>query len=298
MKHLLATILIILICHQAQAQQYIPMPADSATWRYRVIDLDDTNYLVIDLVLVVSNQDTLINGNSYHIIFNRTHNQTVGISSYPPPVVDDTCFFPDAYFSAMRESGKKWYEWTGTTEKLMYDFNALPGSQVPGPGIGTVTVTATDSVSLGGVWHKRYSTSDASYYIIEGVGSSIGLLPSYYGVGYIFFHCFRNPQFQFSPAGAPNCTTVYPHITTGLAVANEPVNIKVYPIPFSDELHIESSANASCALYNMAGTQLLPSAAIIGWGSINTAALPAGIYYIQLRDERGVVIKTQKVIKM
>jgi hypothetical protein len=64
----------------------------------------------------------------------------------------------DIYYGAFRDSAQKIYGLFLSGDKLLFDYQANVGDAVPAYG-GTTTVTGIDSIAIGGVYHKRWSTS-------------------------------------------------------------------------------------------------------------------------------------------
>ncbi len=144
------------------SQAYIPMPADSAVWRYRNYDID---YLtqVLDNILFVNGTDTIANGHTYHKIMSRTMKVTVPNDSIPP-IVPVTANYADIVYGGMRESGKQVFLLDLHGEELIYDYNVIVGDSIPAYN-GKKKVIAIDSVLISGVYRKRYLTS-LSFYIM------------------------------------------------------------------------------------------------------------------------------------
>jgi len=71
-------------------------------------------------------------------------------------------------------------------------------------------------------------------------------------------------------------------------VFGEGAGISVYPNPVSNELNIKGEANAvyTCMLVSVSGQQV-SMATVNGAGSINTSALPAGMYFYNITDAAG-----------
>ena len=73
-----------------------------------------------------------------------------------------------------------------------------------------------------------------------------------------------------------------------------PNQLKIYPNPFKDELHIQSNNEIKMIeIYNLVGQKLIRS---INQKSISTTQLKSGIYLIKVTDNKGITF-TEKVIK-
>src|ERR1700761_5634499 len=87
------------LCTGASAQTYIPMPTDSAAWRYRIYDIDYVTQ-VFDIMIYQNGTDTTVNGQTYHTLFSRLRQQ-VGPYGFNPPVVAEQATYPDIYYGAI-----------------------------------------------------------------------------------------------------------------------------------------------------------------------------------------------------
>jgi hypothetical protein len=272
------------------------MPADSAVWRYRITDID---YLtqIFDNILFLNGQDTFANGNTYHKIISRTCKQT-GPEDFDPPFVDVVANGPDFYYGAIRESGRKVFLLAGSGEQLIYDFTVAAGDSVPAYS-GKDKVTAIDSVWLGGAYHKRYLTTDAGYSIIEGVGSSRGLIPGINDGGEMSFICLADSALTYSPDPALPCTYVYPagYVAAVTNVNDQLPGIKVFPVPANDVLHITVTGVAilSAAIVNSVG-QVIWNGEINEKKDIQVSSWPDGIYYVRFKDDKAGYIVNKFVV--
>lgn len=69
------------------------------------------------------------------------------------------------------------------------------------------------------------------------------------------------------------------------------VSIKAYPNPCVEELFIFSSVDAEASLIDVQGKQILSVKLLSGDNRINVSSLPAGIYYIMLRNKAIIIVK-------
>ena len=271
------------------------MPSDSgATWRYRIYDVDYITH-IIDFILFLNGEDTIANGNIYHKIISRSASYIVP-NGTNPPVVPVNATYPDIYYGAMRESGKEVYLLNGPGETLMFNFNAVIGSSVPSYS-GTDEVVGIDSVFLLGIYHKRYLTTDTGYYIIEGVGSSRGLIPQINdGGGDMAFYCFTDSSVvTFSPDTTVPCTYIYPiGYVSSIAQTTLDNEIKIYPVPVFDIVNITSTnfnGNCPARIVNYLG-QVIWSGLFNGDLNIAVSSWQKGLYYFQFTSNQyGFVIK-------
>jgi Secretion system C-terminal sorting domain len=296
MKHFLLIVTLLFCDHTGFGQAYIPMPADSAVWRYR--SFNDIGTMVIDQVLFVNGTDTIAHGNTYHKIMTRSFIQT-GPAGFSPPVVTVEANTPDTYYGAMRESGKQVFLLSASGEHPMFDFNAGVGDSIPAY-LAKVKVTGIDSVLLGGTYHKRYLTTDPGYYVIEGVGSSRGLIPDLNDGGAdIIFYCFTLSPVTWSPDGAIPCTEVFAagH-SAGLNRVYSSSEISIYPNPAGDAVHI--GIPVPDALYAVIVNGIggvMWKGSLMSNTFISVAAWPRGIYFAWIQSEEGQIVTKKFILK-
>ena len=275
----------------APAQTYIPMPTDSATWRIRDYDIDFITHVFDALLYVRPGDDTVHEGRTYRNVWSRAYRHVVPAGTIPP-MTDVDAMYPDTWMAAYREEGKKVYQMLNSGEKLLYDYTAVVGDRIPGR-VGWDTVTATDSLWLGGVYHKRYLTTQADYWVIEGLGSSYGLLPAMNdGTGAYKFLCFSQPAtgVQYTPDVAVPCTYVYPiHTHSGVMDRHlAPENWKVFPMPANNQLTIALEGNAvGKAMVTDMGGRHWWVGDVSRTTTICVAAWPRGIYCLSFTDTTG-----------
>jgi len=279
-------------------QAYIPMPADSAVWRYRIYDIDYITQ-INDFILFSRGQDTIANGHVYHQIFSRSSMQTGGIG-FNPPIVTTEANLPDLYYGAIRDSNKMVYLLEGSGEELMFDFNAGIGDSVPA-NAGKIKVTGIDSVLLGSEFHKRYHTTDSLFYLIEGVGSSEGLLPSIVdGSGAVVFYCFTYNTETFIPDTIYPCTYIYPEgyyeAVWGVNISSGDLNI--YPLPASEFIHFNVPLGKSFdgEIFNALGGRVWKGI-IATYSDLEVVKWPRGIYYGKFTFDAGQCIVKKIIIE-
>lgn len=289
MKRLLFTFILVLSSGNCSGQAYIAMPSDSATWRYRIYDAD---YLVqvIDFILYLNGTDTIANGHTYHKIYSRQCRQE-GPIGFNPPLVDEEATSADTYFGAIRESSKQVFELEGSAEQLIYDFTVAVSDSIAAYS-GKDKVVSIDSVLLtDGLYHKRYLTTDTNYSVIEGVGSSLGLLPGLNdGGGATTFICMSYDPLVYSPDTSLPCTYIYP-LGYSAAVANvnvDPIDVNVYPIPANNKVHIATNASGPVKfiIFNALGQELW-SGEVSGIYDIDVHQWAKGIYYFRANGAVG-----------
>ena len=293
MKKFLFFSLLFFSSHSGFSQVYIPMPVDSAIWRYRIYNPDYVTQ-VFDMILFVNGTDTFANSRTYHKIFSRARIYTVPIDSIPP-VVSVIATYGDTYYGAMRDSGQKVFLLSGTGEQLMFDFNAVVGDSIPA-FYGKNKVIAIDSILLAGTYHRRFLTNDSTYYVIEGIGSNRGLIPTLNdGGGTVQFFCYTDTPVVYTQDSTVACTYVYPvwYESVPQIVSNGQPLIDISPVPAYDVLHITTSAGVSLqvVIYNSIG-QVVWCGTMLNKLEIPVYSWSKGIYYMQCKvPGSGIVMK-------
>ncbi len=282
MKKLLFIAILIEVTYPAFSQAYIPMAfASGAMWRYRTIEIE-TSMTITDFMLFMDGTDTVSLGNTYHVIKARNR-----VMDYPigavVPVEPDTATISDVYFGAVREEGKKVYQLGIINEQLLFDFNVHVGDSVPSY-TGKVRVNGIDSVVISGAFHKRYLTADPGFQVIEGVGSSRGLIPALNdGSGLINFYCFSYDSVLYRPDSTIPCTYIYPlMLESGIASVEKVTGVEFRPNPAFGIVHIFSSfiQPVQIGIYNSIGS-LMVKEYMIKNSTINVASWPRGVYYVK-----------------
>jgi hypothetical protein len=185
----------------------------------------------------------------------------------------------------------------------LYDFNDLRvgdtlskrklwGQYKPNPD---QTIAAIDSVNLGNVWRKRYRVSNAGVgqmYLVEGVGSNRGLIPSYY---------------EFESGVSTECvrvggTTIWGTGACDVRNSNAEVSkrqIAISPNPVSDVLIINGldvSLSKDVVLSNAFGQVLKVVKLTDNGQQISTADFPNGLYFCQIQDANHRVLTLKFVV--
>ncbi len=289
-KHILLVVMLLFGCTAGRGQ-YFAMPTDSATWRYRIYDIDGSLTHVFDILMLQNGKDTVAGGHTYRQIVSRTQ-ETTGATYFNPPLVTTVAGNPDIYFGAIREDSQKVYQLNHDgSESLMYNFSALPGDYVPA-FTGTVMVTSIDSVLLNdGLYHRSFHTTDTTYTIIEGAGSNRGLYPDYNnGSGIVMFYCFNHNVLTYLPDTTYPCTYIYPSSYGGLNVsqtdATSPNEFSLAPNPAVNEVTFKARRLERVSVTNCVGVQLF-SEVFQGQFFLNVSDWPRGVYFVHFSSEDG-----------
>lgn len=88
-------------------------------------------------------------------------------------------------------------------------------------------------------------------------------------------------------------------LTTGLNnVSKSDANTKIYPNPSCDAINITTTLDSfSYSILDKLGKNLLIQKSQNKTETINTDFLDDGIYFIQIMDEKGKILKIEKLIK-
>jgi len=90
-------------------------------------------------------------------------------------------------------------------------------------------------------------------------------------------------------------------VDTGTSVVNikNQQQIKVFPNPMGDKLYIQGmKTNAQIMIFDISGkAMLLTTLSATAPEPVDCSQLAAGIYWLQLQEERSPIIYTQKLIK-
>lgn len=244
------------------AQQYQPFPAANARWVER--SERECPVLPPDYSYCIDRQyditgDTIVNTLSYHklrsTIVEYWYYQGVGCT-------DIFKSYSVHYAGSFREdiANRKIYFLApdSANEHLLYDFNLNIGDTLPTLLINSTTVnwvSAIDSVSLLGIYHKRYIISaDTIGYpsgfttnyvaLIEGIGSTFGLLSDLFphwwfeAWGLDLLHCVSINGAAVYPDTVSFCTPV--------GIENPRVEkklVEIFPNPAENNINIHLGSN-------------------------------------------------------
>lgn len=247
-KVILPTLLTFFICIRSYAQQYYFMN-DSASWKVDYFSGDDIclghcaewKYYIAG--------DTTINSILFKKLRSAGHNFIYE-------------WYTDTYTGAIRQNQNKkkvyfvWGNQPDTTANLLFDFNLSLGDTLKGilAEEYPLVVDSVDSILVNNQFQKRYwFTNDnfAHLYIIEGIGSGLGLLEpiSTYGFEtFWFLTCFQvDDQLLYSTLDTSiyNCDISFPAYLD--SKHSEPA-LKIFPNPFSDFVSVTSPFQSSSIL--------------------------------------------------
>jgi len=194
--------------------------------------------------------------------------------------------FTNKYITAIREDSNKVFVYG---HGLLYDFNLSVGDSLPAFGPTTQFIDSIDNILINGVQHKRFFSK--GNWIIEGIGSSFGLLEPFNTVlyaktGYIIyeFQCFgQHDIVLYSPNG-------YCELNVGNNKKYVSLNlpaISIYPNPASNNLYFHFKKNINedilLSIYNSLG-KLVKQEQLTAYSNeyrVNIGELSKGIYFVK-----------------
>ncbi len=86
---------------------------------------------------------------------------------------------------------------------------------------------------------------------------------------------------------------IFNRSSTGFQYTANDINIKIFPNPCFHELNVELSEKCKIEVYSVIGKQII----ITENPSINTSNWKPGIYFVVIKNEDGLTIKSEKIIK-
>ena len=316
MKKLLLLIIIFWsVSIKAQTNVYHPFPTSNAIWReFSYHDQFQSSSSSCSDYQNEIYGDTIVGSFTYHKIMSYVKYYAFPYCGYPPSMYTPSYF--NYYIGAFREDTaiRKVYflPLDSISDTLLYDFNLNIGDTLPttytnndhndinSPVINIVT--SIDSVLIGNEYHKRFEISALNWggyfgpyvYLIEGIGSSFGLLgwlrpDPEVPIGSNLL-CFKQNGLTVFPDSSYQCDIV--SSIDENEIKSEPI-IQIFPNPFSESTTIEfenkNSENYSLEIYNNLGqkvrmiSNIRNNKIIIERGNFNS-----GIYFFQLKNNCGI----------
>ncbi len=307
---------------KGQTNVYHPFP-DSAYWR-----VDQDYYYPVQFPChyvyyfhYYISGDTLINAEAYKKINSSFKLIHVFMWNPTSPTIPPPTSAPGGYVGALRDdppSGKVWFVFKGTTTvSLLYDYNLVTGDTLKGclsigGGFNTEMIVASvDSVLLGNQYRKRWifnpcnismSGNYITPYIIEGIGSSAGLIEPLctYAIDWYtrYLVCVKDSSGTVFTSGYNS-----PYNCNLILALNDPETegmMGIYPNPFSDRTRIEFGKvceNATLTVINLYG-QIVKQIEHINGESIllQRDHLGSGMYLIQLQQDHQVILSDKMVV--
>lgn len=293
-------ILLFFLCSafaKAQAYIYHPMPDSNAVWNEENENTLGYPCSTYDYYSCFLGGDMVIGNYSYKKLFRWG-------------AIDENCspnlnYYQGMAFIRQDIPGKKVYVNLFGIDTLLYDFNMTIGDTISNSytlnqGSGARVVSNIDSVLIGSTYRKKFKISGGEYdgyFIFEGIGSTIGLIPRFSSeFDWTYLRCF-----------SINNQTVYPDTNSICDIMTEiktdahfsKINIQIYPSPASKiceiSIDMQSASFGKIILYNSIGG----NSKTIFFGKLDsginiitydTSRLSSGLYILQLVDEKDAYI--------
>lgn len=277
-----------------QSAVYHPLPDSNAYWTETSFWLYPGPPItpVYATYTVFMEGDTVINSQVYTKLY-----ENGAYGAFGPQI-----FYTHVYKGAFRQdiAAKKAFIVfpSGSTESVLYDFNLNVGDTI-NFNVPSNVVLDIDSVLVGGAWHKRFLLEDlgwggtglidTNYALIEGVGSTLGLLqpivtPFENGS---HLECFSHINVSYPPN--TNC-----NFHTSITEVPDPNSFNVYPNPASDFILIPPVRTSRFEIINATGEVVLARNESFDKNTsslIDISDLRSGLYIIRTENRIGRFLK-------
>lgn len=321
MKTLNTIILIIGSITGCYSQDIIPIPTTNTSWVFTTSDGDDGGNYVYRGYILSTDNDTIINGLNYT---NLNLTQNWEILNFLGYFTDDTNYDLGHIAAFRQDSGRVYiYEYDVITDQfesgggifpydfpipndtdfLLYDFNLELGDTVSYLGYpGNVVYSIEDTLLADGLLHKKinfYGEDPGFQSWIEGVGSTLGFLPSYLPQYQMYNKTFNLDCFSSNSVylyGEDHCELI---VVSGIENEN-PVAIAVNPTLVQNDLsvlHLNNQFETTLRINDIHGKMIYTSNEIAAEIKINTTQWIPGIYFITISNSNESH-QVFKVIKM
>ncbi|NTW24859.1 MAG: T9SS type A sorting domain-containing protein [Lentimicrobium sp.] len=294
-----ASLFFLLIGYIADAQTSASGINDStAAWRVNFITDNGSGGTLFthDKYRYTFDGDTLINELVYNKLFKGGHyyeEDFFGGESY------NHRYYSHEYVGAIRVSAGKWYfygssDFLPEQEYLLYDFTLNAGDPLPftfnNPGEG-LTIAAIDTVLINTIERRRFQLagqmSPAATYIIEGLGSDVGLIEPLEQFEYIWqLVCYAEDGVPYWPESGIECDL---NVNSPSVTASRDFEIQVTPNPFKSIALLkfpEIQQPGLLQVTDMPGNILLQYELTRGQKEMEIQpGLKAGIYLLRISTE-------------
>jgi hypothetical protein len=205
----------------------------------------------------------------------------------------------------LREENKKVFcrSHPDLPEFLMYNFNIEIGDTVLVPQYANGPsspgyVEEADSILIGTQYHKRYFIQCPewhSMYIIEGVGSDLGLI--YYDIPWVDvwgkLYCFslNDTIFKTDGSGGNEAGNCWQYIGIPETTLEQ---MEIYPNPVTDYIHISFDKECRLELIDLTGRQCRQSLS----NTMFVKDREQGIYLLRVYSVTGTLLNQLKILKL
>jgi len=279
---------------KSQTNVYYPIPDSAAVWYEEGVFLVSSTPLDLDYFKqsYSTGNDTMIGSYTYTKIHRNYYEYAIYMN------IGQGVYNYTLYLLRQDTATRRVYLYRNGSDTLLYDYSLSVGDTVPAsykirdwnPSM-IITITAIDSVLVGGNYHKRLNTNIGFLKYIEGVGSNQGFIPVMldFEAGDNDIMCFSvNGIFQYSNLNwsGPCLPLSQNEITTNDFVS-------VYPNPSSGIFNINFGDAylqiSEIEIYNSLGEKIFFSPVTNNLTSINLSSQPKGIYFLLAKTDAGIV---------
>lgn len=265
----------------------------ACSWSYPCVEEEDYNYYVSDT--------TTIDGLDYMTISKYGVGQNMWYDNPPDNGCNGTYEIEQNSIFHLRSEDKKMYIHFGgnSEEELLYDFDLDVGDTLPisyNHEFDLITVSAVDSILIGGQLYRRmFLSGAAAEYIIEGIGSDIGLVEPVdlilsCGSSLICYSQNGNSLFPF-PGVDCQLTVSVPHEEA------EPT-ISIFPHPMNTVSTLELGAiqgPVTVVIHDLTGKVVHQSHHTNHPITLARNGLQAGLYVLSV-EQKGTSVASTKLI--
>jgi hypothetical protein len=271
--------------------------ANNPTWvcfheadPYPCVLQDSLNYYL--------NGDSIINSMTYKILYTKGHFMEFAQGPPSPFCTQQNYTYQNSIPTGyLRSQGMQIYyiPEQDSIEYLLYDFNLSVGWHVPLTYLNndtTFTVTSIDSIFTAAGYRQRYFLNgNSTDYLVEGIGSSAGLL---YGLGLLFEQnasmiCYSQNDTAWFPSQGPGCSI----ITAVAEQTQEEFSFELVPDPATDYFEVLAhggSAETIC-IYDALGRCVISQE---NTSNIFVGNLSRGVYTCAITS--GATLVTKRLI--
>jgi hypothetical protein len=279
----------------AQSGAYAPIPDSGAVWNFR--ETSSWCGSIADYS-IMTDGDSLIGGVLYHKLY--TPFVATAISS----CIQAGVGYRGAFRNDSAASSVYYLPPLDSVEQLLYDFTWQQGDTVQGwlrsTGISPAVIDRVDSVLVGNEYRSRIHVDCYDVDLIEGVGSTYGLITGLPGcvtdVNDIRLECFSVNGQTFLPDTVSDCILI-----NAVEHLDDIFPISVYPVPANGPLcfRAQHQGTFDLQLFDVTGkciytnaVELIPGREVI----VETDDLPSGVIELFLTDRSSGKVFTNKVV--
>ncbi len=278
-------------------QSYIPIPADSTSeWRVNTIHHNKKDpCLINNKFRYFFNGDTIINTTTYSKLYKT------GIMYLWGQNCDPTIHhYENSYVGAFRnDTGKVFYIANYfSIEELIYDFTLNIGDTPPYDffTLGNPQIISIDTLIINNQQHRRFfidtvgsTTFDSSFYFIEGIGTSNGLIEKSHWESGTDLICYAENHISIFPVGS-NCI-----LNIGIEEVFEDENnidISLFPNPANSQITFEfdkvTKDQFFVSIFNAQGQEVktIEFESGINNQNIDISDLSSGVYFYRVNSKK------------